>query len=642
MAHKRVCFRSEAREAILRGATALTDAVRVTLGPKSKCVLIEKKWGTPLVCNDGVTIAKEFELENPEENLGAQMIREAAVKTGDAVGDGTSTSTILAHAIFAEGVRNVTAGASAVDIKRGLDRGLLIAVEAIKKISRPVVSKKEKQQIAAISAHNDSTIGELVADAMEKVGLEGAITVEEARTTETTQEVVEGMQFDRGYLSPYFVTNPEKMEVVLDDALILLTEKKIAHMNDLLPLLEKVAKSGRALLLVAEDFEAEPLATLVVNKLRGVLSCVAVKAPGFGDRRKAILQDMAILTGGQVISEELGLKLDKIELEQLGGAKRVVVDKDNTTIVGGRGKKANVEARCNELRRQIKETTSDYDREKLEERLAKLAGGVAVIHVGAPSEAEMKNRKEAFDDAISATKAAIAEGIVPGGGLVSVARDRCARQGNSKMRRRRANRAADPETRFGSSDATDCDQLRRGRRRRDQQNARRQRQLRLRRRARHLCRSCRGGNHRSDQSRACRFGERRLGRQRSVTHRSYAHGNPGNQRTSRHSDSDRNGVARAPRQDLGRKRQFVQSGVSLTRSSFSVKGNIMKTIRNDDGSVDGARVALLLGLSVGLGIAVHEFFFLVGGTIAVAALGVATAHAIQKHTEQTRPVCQHH
>jgi chaperonin GroEL len=418
MAHKQVSFRAEAREKILRGATALADAVRVTLGPKSKCVLIEKKWGTPLVCNDGVTIAKEFELENPEENLGAQMIREAAVKTGEAVGDGTSTSTILAHAIFAEGVRNVTAGASAVDIKRGLDRGLLIAVEAIKKISRPVVSKKEKQQIAAISAHNDSAIGELVADAMEKVGPEGAITVEEARTTETTMEVVEGMQFDRGYLSPYFVTNPEKMEVVLDDPLILLTEKKIAHMNDLLPLLEKVAKGGRALLLVAEDFEGEPLATLVVNKLRGVLSCVAVKAPGFGDRRKAMLQDMAILTGGQVISEELGLKLDKVELDQLGGAKRVVVDKDNTTLVGGRGKKTEVEGRCNELRRQIKETTSDYDREKLEERLAKLAGGVAVIHVGAPSEAEMKSRKEAFDDAISATKAAIAEGIVPGGGLV--------------------------------------------------------------------------------------------------------------------------------------------------------------------------------------------------------------------------------
>jgi chaperonin GroEL len=418
MAHKQVSFRAEAREKILRGATALADAVRVTLGPKSKCVLIEKKWGTPLVCNDGVTIAKEFNLEKPEENLGAQMIKEAAVKTGEAVGDGTSTSTILAQAIFAEGVRNVTAGASAVDIKRGLDRGLLVAVNAIKKISRPVVSKKEKQQIAAISAHNDAAMGELVADAMEKVGPEGAITVEEARTTETTLEVVEGMQFDRGYLSPYFVTNPEKMEAALDDPLILLTEKKIAHLNDLVPLLEKVAKAGRALLLVAEDFEGEPLATLVVNKLRGVLSCVAVKAPGFGDRRKAMLQDMAILTGGQVISEELGLKLDKIELDQLGGAKRVVVDKDNTTLVGGRGKKTEVEARCNELRRQIQETSSDYDREKLEERLAKLAGGVAVIHVGAPSEAEMKSRKEAFDDAISATKAAIAEGIVPGGGLV--------------------------------------------------------------------------------------------------------------------------------------------------------------------------------------------------------------------------------
>jgi chaperonin GroEL len=418
MAHKQVFFRSEAREKILRGATALADAVRVTLGPKSKCVLIEKKWGKPLVCNDGVTIAKEFELKDPVENLGAQMMREAAEKTGEAVGDGTSTSTILAHAIFSEGVRNVTAGASAVDIKRGLDRGVLVAVEAIKKISRPVASRKEKEQVAAISAHNDAVIGKLVADAMEKVGPEGAITVEEARTTETTLEVVEGMQFDRGYLSPYFVTNPEKMEVVLDDPLILLTEKKIAHMNDLLPLLEKAAKGGRSLLLVAEDFEGEPLATLVVNKLRGVLSCVAVKAPGFGDRRKAMLQDMAILTGGQVVSEELGLKLDKVELDQLGGAKRVVADKDNTTIVGGRGKKAELEGRCNELRRQIKETTSDYDREKLEERLAKLVGGVAVIHVGAPSEAEMKSRKEAFDDAISATKAAIAEGIVPGGGLV--------------------------------------------------------------------------------------------------------------------------------------------------------------------------------------------------------------------------------
>ena len=418
MAHKQVSFRAEAREKILRGAAALADTVRVTLGPKSKCVLIEKKWGTPLVCNDGVTIAKEFELENPEENLGAQMIREAAVKTSEAVGDGTSTSIILAHAIFAEGVRNVTAGASAVDIKRGLDRGLLIAVEAIKKISRPVISKKEKQQIAAISAHNDSAIGELVADAMEKVGAEGAITVEEARTAETTLDVVEGMQFDHGYLSPYFVTNPEKMEAILEDPFILLTEEKLMHMSDLLPLLEQIAKSGRPLLVVAEDVEGEVLATLVVNKLRGILSCIAVKAPGFGDRRKAMLQDIAILTSGQVVSEELGMKLDKVGLEQLGKAKRVVVDKDNTTIVGGAAAKAALDGRCNELRRQIKETTSDYDREKLEERLAKLAGGVAVIHVGAPSEAEIKNRKEAFDDAISATKAAIAEGIVPGGGLV--------------------------------------------------------------------------------------------------------------------------------------------------------------------------------------------------------------------------------
>lgn len=417
MAHKEVHFRSEAREKILRGASALADAVRVTLGPKSKSVLIERKWGRPLVCNDGVTIAKEFDLEDAQENMGAQMIREAAERTGEAVGDGTSTSTLLAHAILAEGIRNVTAGASAVDIKRGLDRGARVAIEALKQISRPVVSRKEKAQVAAISAHNDSAMGEMVAEAMERVGPEGAITVEEAKTTETTLEVVEGMQFDRGYLSPYFVTNPEKMEAILDDPLLLLTERKIGHLTDLLPLLEKIAKSGRSLLIVAEDLEGEALATLVVNKLRGVLSCAAVKAPGFGDRRKAMLADMAILTAGQVISEELGMKLDKVEVENLGTCKRVVIDKDNTTIVGGAGKKGAVEARCDELRRQIKETTSDYDREKLEERLAKLAGGVAVIHVGAPSEAEMKSRKEGFDDAISATKAAIAEGVVPGGGL---------------------------------------------------------------------------------------------------------------------------------------------------------------------------------------------------------------------------------
>ena len=417
MAHKQVLFRSEAREKILRGASALADAVRVTLGPKSKCVLIEKKWGKPLVCNDGVTIAKEFDIADAVENLGAQMIRQAAEKTGEAVGDGTSTSTLLAHAILSEGIRNVAAGASAVDIKRGLDRGSRVAIDAIKKISRPVVSRKEKAQVATISAHNDAVTGELVAEAMERVGPEGAITVEEAKTTETTLEVVEGMQFDRGYLSPYFVTNPEKMEAILDDPLLLLTEKKIGHLNDLLPLLEKIAKGGRSLLIVAEDLEGDALATLVVNKLRGILSCAAVKAPGFGDRRKAMLQDMSILAGGQLISEELGMKLDKVEMENLGTCKRVVIDNESTTIVGGAGAKGAVEARCNELRRQISETTSDYDREKLEERLAKLAGGVAVIRVGAPSEAEMKSRKEAFDDAISATKAAIAEGVVPGGGL---------------------------------------------------------------------------------------------------------------------------------------------------------------------------------------------------------------------------------
>ncbi|MBE7494912.1 MAG: chaperonin GroEL [Verrucomicrobiaceae bacterium] len=417
MACKQVTFRAAAREKVLRGAESLANAVRVTLGPKSKSVLIQRKWGKPLVCNDGVTIAKEFELKDPEENLGAQMIRQAAERTGETVGDGTSTSTLLAYAIYAEGVRNVTAGASAVDVKRGLDRGARVAVDALRALSRPVVSKKEKAQVATISAHNDPDMGELVADAMEKVGPEGAITVEEAKTTETSVDVVEGMQFERGYISPYFVTSPEKMEVVLDEPFILLTERKITHMNDLLPMLEQIAKSGRSLLLVAEDLEGEALATLVVNKLRGVLSCVGVKAPGFGDRRKAMLQDMALLTGGKVVSDELGMTLEKTSLHDLGRAKRVVVTKDATTIIGGAGSKDAISGRCNELRSQIKESTSDYDRDKLQERLAKLSGGVAVVRVGAPSESEMKARKDAFDDAISSTKAAIAEGIVPGGGL---------------------------------------------------------------------------------------------------------------------------------------------------------------------------------------------------------------------------------
>jgi chaperonin GroEL len=417
MPSKRLLFRSAAREKILTGAAALADAVRITLGPKSKCVLIQKKWGRPIVCNDGITIAKEIELEDPEANLGAQMIREAAERTGDAVGDGTSTSAILAHAIFAEGLHNVAAGASAVDLKRGLDRGLRVAVKTLKGLSRPVASRLEKAQIAAISAHNDTTIGDLVADAYEKVGPEGVITVEEAKTTESTLEVVEGMQFDRGFISPYFITDPEKMEVVLDDPLILLHEKRLANMKDMLPLLEQVAKAGRPLLIIAEDVEGEALATLVVNKVRGTLLSVAVKAPGFGDRRKDMLQDIAILTGGQVIAEELGLKIENLTLSELGKAKRVLIDKDKTTIIEGSGSKAAIQGRCAELRKQIEKTTSDYDKEKLEERLAKLSGGVAVIRVGAPSETEMKNRKEAIEDAINATKAALAEGIVPGGGL---------------------------------------------------------------------------------------------------------------------------------------------------------------------------------------------------------------------------------
>lgn len=417
MAFKQFAFRSGAREKVLHGATVLADAVRVTLGPKSKCVLIEKQYGKPLVCNDGVTIAKEVELKDPVENLGAQMLREAAERTGEAVGDGTSTSTVIAQAILAEGVRNIAAGASAIDLKRGLDRGLEAAVASLRALSRPVVSRLEKAHVATISAHNNPKVGELVADAIEKIGPEGVVTVEEAKATETALEVVEGMQFDRGYLSPYFVTTPEKMEAALDDPYILLSEKKIANMADLLPLLEKIAKSGRALLVVAEDVEAEPLATLVVNKLRGTLPSAAVKAPGFGDRRKAMLEDIAILTGGKVAAEELGIKLEKVELEDLGSARRVIVARETTTIIGGSGDKKAIDGRVAELRRQIDETTSDYDKEKLRERLAKLAGGVAVIRVGAPSEAELKSLKEAFDDAINATKAAIAEGVVPGGGV---------------------------------------------------------------------------------------------------------------------------------------------------------------------------------------------------------------------------------
>jgi len=417
MTHSKLLFRDRAREKILAGVTALADAVRVTLGPKSKSILIERKFGSPIVCDDGVTIARRVDLPDPEENLGAQMLREAAVRTGDAVGDGTTTSTILAHAIFAEGVRNVVAGASAIDLKRGLDLAVKSAVEALRGIAKPVTSMREKAQVATIAAHGDAATGQLVAEAIEKVGSEGIVTVEEAKGTETALEIVEGMQFDRGFLSPYFVTDPEKVEAVLEDALLILHEKRISSMKDLLPVLEQVVKAGRSLLIVAEDIEGEALATLVVNRLRGTLQTCAVKAPGFGDRRKAMLEDIAVLTGGTVIAEELGLKLENLDLASLGHAKRIVIDKDTTTIIGGGGEPKAIEGRCEELRREVEKTTSDYDREKLQERLAKLASGVALIRVGAPTEAEMKTRKEAFDDAISATKAAVAEGVVPGAGL---------------------------------------------------------------------------------------------------------------------------------------------------------------------------------------------------------------------------------
>lgn len=416
MSSKHLLFRAEAREKILRGVSTLTDAVRVTLGPRSRCVLIEKKWGRPIVCNDGVTIAKEIELKDPEENLGAKFLRVAAEQTSEAVGDGTSTATILAHAIFSEGLRNIAAGASAVDLKRGLDRGVRAVVQEIRQIAKPITCRREKAQIATISAHNNPQLGNLLADAMERVGNEGVVSVEEAKGTETTLEIVEGMQFDRGFLSPYFVTDPAKMEAVLESPLILLVEKKISALKSLLPILEQIAKTGSPLLIIADDVENEALATLVVNRMRGVLNCIAVQAPGFGGRRKALMEDIACLCGGQYFAAEMGIDLASIQLKDLGRADRVVINKDSTTIVGGKGDSQTISGRCEEIRRMIHDTTSDYDREKLNERLAKLSGGVALIRVGAPSEVEMKALKEAMEDAICATRAAIAEGVVPGGG----------------------------------------------------------------------------------------------------------------------------------------------------------------------------------------------------------------------------------
>lgn len=416
MAYTELRFRDDARTKLLAGARALADAVRSTLGPESRSVLIEKKWGSPLVCDDGITIAKALKLKDPVENLGASLLREAAVQTSERVGDGTTTSTLLAHEMFAEGLRSVLIGVSPIGITRGMDRGCRTAVEALRAISRPVRDKTDTAHIATVSAHNNAEIGALVADAVEKVGTDGVVEVEEARATETTLEVVEGLQFDKGFVSPYFINDPEAMEAALENPFILMANRKVSHMTEVLPLLEQVAKSGRSILLIAENVEGEALATLVVNTVRGSLSAAAVKAPGFGDRRRAMLDDIAVLTGGRAISDDLGITLDKVTLEDLGSAERVVIDKDTTTIIGGKGDPAAVAQRCSEIRRQIDETTSDYDREKLEERLAKLSGGVAVIRVGAVSEAQLKRAKEAFDDAINSTKAAAAEGIVPGGG----------------------------------------------------------------------------------------------------------------------------------------------------------------------------------------------------------------------------------
>jgi len=416
---KQIIYSEEGRLKLKAGVDKLANAVKVTLGPKGKTVILSKKFGSPTIIDDGVTIAKEIELEDHFEDMGAQLVREAASKTNDVAGDGTTTATVLTQAIFTEGMKNITAGANPIHVKRGIDKAVAAIVEELKKMAKPVKTKEEKAQIATISA-NDKVIGDLIAQAMEKVGHEGVITVEEGKSSETELDVVEGMQFDRGYISPYFITDPERMECVLEDALILITDKKISSMNDLLPVLEKIVQTGKPFLIIAEDIEGEALATLVVNKLRGTLKGCAVKAPGFGDRRKEMLEDIAILTGGEVISEERGMKLEKTSIDQLGKAKRIVIDKENTTIVDGEGEKKAIKDRANQIRKQIEETTSDYDREKLEERLAKLSGGVAVIRVGAATETEMKAKKSKVEDAKNATKAGVQEGILPGGGVALI------------------------------------------------------------------------------------------------------------------------------------------------------------------------------------------------------------------------------
>jgi chaperonin GroEL len=420
MPAKQLIYRENARQRMLEGVEKLAKAVKVTLGPKGRNVVLDKKWGAPTITKDGVTVAKEIELDDRFENMGAQMVREVASKTSDVAGDGTTTATVLAEAIYREGLRNVAAGANPMGLKRGIEKAVEVVIEELKKLSNPVKDRKEISQVGTIAANGDQVIGDLIAEAMEKVGKDGVITVEEAKAIETSLEVVEGMQFDRGYLSPYFVTNPEKMDVSLEEPMILIHEKKISVLRELLPLLEKIAQTGKPLLIIAEDVEGEALATLVVNKLRGTLKCAAVKAPGYGDRRKAMLEDIAILTAGKMLSDDLGIKLENITMEDLGRAKRVVIDKENTTIVEGAGQAQDIEGRVKQIRTQVEETTSDYDREKLQERLAKLVGGVAVIKVGAATETEMKEKKARVEDALNATRAAVEEGVIPGGGVALV------------------------------------------------------------------------------------------------------------------------------------------------------------------------------------------------------------------------------
>jgi len=420
MPAKQLMYRETARHRMLDGVEKLAKAVKVTLGPKGRNVVLDKKWGAPTITKDGVTVAKEIELEDRFENMGAQMVREVASKTSDVAGDGTTTAIVLAESIYREGLRNVTAGANPMGLKRGIEKAVEVVIEELKKLSKPVKDRKEISQVGTIAANGDQVIGDLIAEAMEKVGKDGVITVEEAKAIETSLEVVEGMQFDRGYISPYFVTNPEKMDVSLEEPLILIHEKKISVLRELLPLLEKIAQTGKPLLIIAEDVEGEALATLVVNKLRGTLKCAAVKAPGYGDRRKAMLEDIAILTAGKLLSEDLGIKLENITMEDLGRAKRVVIDKENTTLIEGAGQAQDIEGRVKQIRTQVEETTSDYDREKLQERLAKLVGGVAVIKVGAATETEMKEKKARVEDALNATRAAVEEGVIPGGGVALV------------------------------------------------------------------------------------------------------------------------------------------------------------------------------------------------------------------------------